>query len=1075
MKIRYYFLVSIFVFALILNDEINGQSLTFENIAGKYGFSLSSVSCLLQDRQGLIWIGTTDGLFQFDGSDFKEYRFDNKDTTSISGNYIKCLYEDEASNIWIGTSSGLNCFDGETEEFKRHLILGDPNIFEEQNNIHSVVEDHKGFLWYGTYGGLFRLDPKTADLLHFLPQIENPNSISHKNVWKVFESQNGKLWIGTGKGLTVYNNDGSFQFERYMPENGNPNGLKTDRVWEFAEQPNGTIWLGTNKGIYRVLNEDGEIQFKEFSHDPKNLNSLSNDFIERIVADGQDTLWVGTYDGGLNKIVVLEDGLSFTHYNNDTNALSSLRMNKVNAFLRDHSNNLWVGSAGGLGKASPLRNKFSSIPPHFLSNEIVKSILRDSHGNLWVGTRYGLNFLPKEQFEKINYQFKKLIHHQENPLSISHNNIFGLLEDDQGNIWICTYKGLNYIKLKDFEKSISQGKTPAFKHFLIEDGLPHNFIRNIAQIDSNEFWVLTYGQLSKMVFDPLNKSKTRFQNFDMDNSQTDALVNASTMVAEKDRFGNFWIGTFNGLSKYINTGVREYFDNYKNEIGNPKSLSNNLINDILRDSKGRLWVATRGGLNLVIQDSAHDQATFQNFGFYEGISNDVIQSMEEDQNGKLWLGTNRGLVHFDPDASESPVIATYYLEDGLLSNGLVFRASHRDSAGRLYFGTPAGLNHFLPQNMDENKIPPKVRLSELKVLNEVVASSTDKNAILKKSISYTDTIYLKYFQNMIGIKFSALDYTTPTKNEYAYRLSTINKDWVYAGTVNHVDYTNLSPGKYTFEVKGSNNDGVWSEHPRVLHIIISPPLWKTWWAYLIYAISIGMGIYLFTKQRIAKKIKKIAAQTAIEKARFEEREQLRKQNAADFHDDLGHRLTKIALFLELADRQSSDQNAVKNWLKKIGEHTTGLSTGMRDLIWTLDPKSDTLFQTMLRLQEFGDKLFEGSTTHFITEGLLEKFDLIPLEPDVRKQVLMIYKEGMHNCLKYASAEKCILKFVLKENNLEIILNDDGKGFDSQIKAKGYGVKNMSVRSDKIGAKLEIDSKIGRGTKIRLLVKLPQMG
>ena len=360
-------------------------------------------------------------------------------------------------------------------------------------------------------------------------------------------------------------------------------------------------------------------------------------------------------------------------------------------------------------------------------------------------------------------------------------------------------------------------------------------------------------------------------------------------------------------------------------------------------------------------------------------------------------------------------------------------------------------------------------------MNKSVVPSSEKNNPLSKSITLTDTITLKHWQNILSIEFAALDFSKPTKNNYAYQLDGFDRDWVFSGTNNTATYTNLRPGTYVFKAKGSNNDGLWNEVPKELVIRVLPPPWKTWWAYSLYGLFFIGLIYFIIKNRVRQRVRKIEEQARIEKARFEERELLRKQNAADFHDELGHRLTKISLFLELADRSSKAADPVKQYLSKIKTNALGLSDGIRDLIWSLDPQKDSLYQTMLRLQEFGDKLFDFSEIRFKTEGVGEALEHITLEPDVRKQVLLIFKESMNNCLKYADCQNAILKIETNHQHGKIIFEDDGKGFDQNLISKGYGLKNLKERSEKINGKLTINSEIGKGTSISLLLKIPQMG
>ena len=1076
-KFVVFYLCLVISFSLVSHAQ--SQSRNFQSLSLQEDYPTGSPLCFLQDRHGFLWIGTTDGLSRYDGKKYKSFYQIRNDSTSISNNYILSLTEDKEGKIWVGTRKGLNRFNPKTEKFERYIRYGG-NQFESENIIHSVIEDQNGFIWYGTYNGLFRLDPITNDWLQFLPQIENENSISNQTIWKIYEDKKGRLWMGTGNGLTIYDNDDSFKFKRYLPEPENPNGLKAGGIFEFAEQANGTIWLGTVGGLYKVNQSNEDMTFQLFNHDPNSKNSLSHNLIESLIADGNDRLWAATWNGGLNEIIVpkANEEIQFIHHRHNPKNPLSIDVDLVKNLYLDQSGILWVGTSLNIQKLVPNSSKFNTInhqpnDPFSLSNEIVKATLVDSKGNFWVGTRDGLNFLSAEKFEKRQFEFDIFKHEKGNDRSLSHNNIFGLYEDPRGYLWISTYNGLSFLNLSKLNP-----QEPDFQHFTTSNGLPNNWISDVLHIAENDYWVATYGQLSRMTFDPQKPKETSFFNYDMDDSRDDALVNASTYQVCKDKFGDQWIATFDGLSKFVERDGRTFFDNYKNVRGDTSSLSNNSIITMHLDQKGRLWIGTRGGLNLVVQKERNQRVTFKTYGKPEGFPNEVIQAIEEDKNGNLWIGTNNGLVHFDPEkalSGENGVIKIYDKQDGLAGSGIVFRSSFKDKNGQLYFGSASGFSYFNPASLPENKNIPPIVFTDLKVLNKSVLPSLEKDNPLKKAIYLTDTISLNYWQNIISIEFAALDFSKPEKNRYAYQLEGFDPEWVFSGTKNSATYTNLDPGTYTFKAKGSNNDGTWNETPKKLTIYVLPPPWRTWWAYTIYVLGFSGFVFLFIKNRVQKRVQRIEQIAKIEKARFEEREILRKQNAADFHDELGHRLTKISLFLELTDRSLGDSKLAKQYLSKIKNNASDLSEGIRDLIWSLDPKKDSLYQTMTRLQEFGDKLFDFAEVKFKTNGINESLDQKTLEPNVRKHILLIFKEAMNNCLKYADCENAILK--IESNGLfyKIVFEDDGKGFLINDVHKGYGLENLKARAQKINADLKIKSEVGQGTSILLEMKIPQMG
>ncbi|MEM9824531.1 MAG: two-component regulator propeller domain-containing protein, partial [Bacteroidota bacterium] len=651
--------------------------------------------------------------------------------------------------------------------------------------------------------------------------------------------------------------------------------------------------------------------------------------------------------------------------------------------------------------------------------------------------------------------------------TISHNNVYDLSEDSRGYLWVATYNGLNYIDLTTVTEK------PVFRDIGHDEGIPHTFVYSSTEVEPGLYWVATYRGLVRMHFDVTESDEARLEIFQMDKDDDDALVNSTCYQLVKDRFGQYWVGTFIGLSKIVERDGQTSFENYKSDSDDPHSLSNNSVSTMYVDRRGNLWVGTRGGLNLLEQKGPETPVRFRVFGRQEGISNEVIHTIEEDELGRLWLGTNDGLFRFDIEkamAGEPGAVKRYGLQDGLVSSGVTGRSSFRDEEGNIYIGGSNGLNYFHPKEIQENKHVPPLVFTELKVLNEVIQPSPSAASILKKAIHLTDTIFLKHWQNILSLKFAALDFTNPRQNQYAHQLVGLNPDWVDTQNDNSVTFTNLPSGTHELLVKGSNNDGLWNETPKRMFIVVRPPPWKTTWAYLLYLLSFCGLVYTFTRWRIQRRIQKIEQTAQIEKARFQGREELRQQNAADFHDELGHRLSLIALYLELAERQSQPKANGTNYFEKIKTNTVALSSGIRDLIWSLDPQKDSLGQTLSRLQEFGDQLFAYADTHFKTAGTSEDLERIPLEPDVRKHLLLLFKEAMNNVLKYAQASEARLSVTIKPDAYLIQLRDDGLGFDPEVVDPGYGLKNMKERALKMNAQLGIESAKGAGTCISLTLR-----
>jgi len=357
---------------------------------------------------------------------------------------------------------------------------------------------------------------------------------------------------------------------------------------------------------------------------------------------------------------------------------------------------------------------------------------------------------------------------------------------------------------------------------------------------------------------------------------------------------------------------------------------------------------------------------------------------------------------------------------------------------------------FHPDSIKYNNFIPPVVFTDIKILNE----SDD---------------------DVLSFEFAALNYTVPEQNKYAYMMEGFDEDWIYSGTRRFVTYTNLDPAEYIFRVKGSNNDGVWNKIGRAITIIINPPPWKTWWAYTIYFLFIAGGFFLLIKNREKTHAHEMEMKLKIEEAKVEEREKVRIKTSQDFHDEAGNKITKITLFTELAKRLAAKDETLKKYIDKIEENTKELSNGMKDFLWVLDAGKDSLYDMIKRLEDFGNSMFEYTETSFTVKGRDKSFKNILLPMEIRRTIVLIFKEAMNNSLKYSDSKNILLDVNLIADELSIILKDNGKGFELNKAVNGYGIKNMNARAEKIGGELEIFSSFNEGTKITLKYNITHMG
>lgn len=845
-----FILTSFFPASLVFGQN---KDLIFAQIFLQHGLSQSIVTNIIQDRTGFMWIATEDGLNKFDGYEFKIYRNDPDNSNSLSYNQITSLYEDKNGILWLGTFyGGLDSYNPLTNIFTHHKFDANNPLSLSNNNVNILYEDKEGFLWVGTDAGLNRYDKNKNIFTRFQNEPGNIKSLSNNTVRSICEDSSGLLWIGTENGLNLFNRqDNSFTVFRNLP--GSSRSLSNNEIYSLYRDKRGILWIGTHGGgLNKLISPRGgetSPSFFTYKSAPGNRNTLSNDEVYAVYEDTKGNLWVGTNGGGIN-ILNRETGI-FKHYLHDPLNSSSLSYNEIRTIFEDRSGLIWIGTYGGgidlVNRGRKLFNLYQNIPntPNSLSENIVWSVYEDNSGILWIGTHGGgLNRLDRSTGTYTHY-----INSTNNPNSLNHNIVRLVFEDKANNFWIGTNGG----GLNKFDKA-----TGRFIHFLHNDNdqnsISHNELRSIYQDHSGTIWIGTNGGgLNKMEFPGNNYSAPKFKTFRNSAGDPNSLSNDFVRVMLEDRSGNFWIGTQGGG---LNRFDRENntFKQYRAKRDDKKSINNDYIFAIFEDSKGRLWLGTWGG-GLIEFDVKNE--TFKSYTSKEGLPSDAIYGMLEDGAGYIWVSTNNGLSKFDP---VKKTFKNYNVSDGLQNNEFNGGAFFKSTKGEMFFGGIGGFNSFYPDSIKDNPHVPPVVITSFKKLNQEVAFDLPINAIKKIELEHQDYLF--------SFEFASLDFNSPQKNRYLYMMEGLDDKWISTtADKRYAVYTTLAPGKYTFRVKASNNDGVWNESAASIVIIIHPPFWKTWWFILMCLFAAGGIIYLLIKKRL-KDIRVIAELNAAHEAQM---------------------------------------------------------------------------------------------------------------------------------------------------------------------------------------------------------------
>lgn len=804
--------------------------LKFEHLTKEQGLSDIVVWDILQDKQGFMWFATNDGLNKYDGYRFTVYKFTPHDTTSIAHNTISALWEDSEGNFWIGTIEGGICkFDRRTEQFTTYTAPQPKNLYVPAlRAVSAINEDEEGMMWIGNWAGeLRRFDKRTGIFsvgsfdLEYRTTLRSNNAIDGIHI--IFRDRKGKIWIGNKTGLHQVQltpqgtgKPSAVSFIHYYHHAQNPNSLSDSIIKTIYEDHKGMLWIGTDNGLNRFNPTTG--MFTRYFHDPDDPHSLSNNIFyqKSITEDLQGNLWLGTVNG-LNKLNPARD--TFTRYFHDPTNSHSLNSNQITSLHVDQAGTLWIGTFGaGVDKVDFYQQPFNLYRHHpynsqSLSHNWVSAIYEDRVGTVWIGTYGGgLNALDKKTGKFTHYR-----HHPTDPTSLHDDQIKCILEESEGTLWIG-----NGSRISRFD--------PETERFINTSGNIEldKSLENINTIHKDRQGILWIGTMSSGMkrFDPKTGELKHYRHDPYDQA---SLTDHQIFALCEDNNGDLWIGHGSVGTSRMNKKTGK-FKRYSHNPLDTASISSNRVISIYQDSKDRLWLGTAGG---GLCQFHYDTESFTTYTEKQGLANNSVNSILEDNKGNLWLGTSNGLSRFSP---ATQTFINYEAGDGLQSGQFYQNACFKGRDGTLYFGGTNGLNVFHPSQLQSNKYVPPVVITQFKLFDKVLPGKHEA-----KEIEFN------YNENFFSIEFAALNYTNSRKNQYLYQLEGIDKAWVKAASNRLATYTDVSPGSYTFRVKGSNNDGVWNEKGATLRIIIHPPFWDTTWAYIGYGLVFVAGLLLARK------------------------------------------------------------------------------------------------------------------------------------------------------------------------------------------------------------------------------------
>jgi signal transduction histidine kinase/ligand-binding sensor domain-containing protein/CheY-like chemotaxis protein len=818
------------------------------------GISQNSIQCILKDSYGYMWFGTEDGLNKYDGYKYTTYKHLFKNPESLPANNVFAICEDKDRNIWVGTRlGGLSKFNRASETFThyQHDPLNAGTI--SNNNITHLYTDPEGNVWVGTEDGLNLLDKKTNTFKHFVNQPKNPYSLSSSFIYTIFKDSAHQLWVGTSKGLNLFNK-GNNRFTRFVYDKNNKSGISNNTITGLIEDERNDLWIATSRGLNLYNRQNNS--FTTYVNEADKFTVARGNPIYAISGDKAGHLWIGTnttlqlFDTRKKTFIAITGPLNRKNMPNDG----------IYSVLDDHHDNLWIGTASlGVLKYSKNYNVFQSFKAEEYNAPSAKNVIRgiaaDNKNNLYLATDAGFEYFNPVSGATTNYRY--------NPKAASgisgDNTSCILINKANTTVWIGNYStGLDRFNPKTgIVTHYAYGKKP--------NNVGSRAIYALMEDSKGNIWIGTDGG-GVNVLDPItNTFKRIVHNANDPNSLNDVSIEA----LYEDKNGNIWMGGYtNGISVYHPSSGKFTQINTHNS-----NLTNDVISYFHEDKKGNMWIATmEGGFNcLNLKTNKITAYTEEN-----GLINNTINYIAEDRQGFLWLSSVRGITRFDPVRKHYRNFAEH---NGIknvefnLSSGTVL------PNGQMAFGGINGFNLIDPEKLEFNHNKPVVRITGLEYFDNQ-SNDQASAAPLKSNMINKGEIKLKHDQSVFTLEYAALDYTAPEENNYAYKLAGFDTEWRFAGTRRSATYTNLDPGTYTFLVKASNNDGVWSYHPTSIRVIIIPPYWMTWWFRTIAAILLISVSYIAYRLRINffRKQKMVLSRQVAERTR-----QISKQ-AADLQE-----------------------------------------------------------------------------------------------------------------------------------------------------------------------------------------------
>ncbi len=820
-----------FVAALVYSQQIE-----FSHINNTNGLSNNQVESIFRDSRGFLWIGTNMGVNRYDGINFKTYKYVKGDPSSLMYDGVLDIQEDINGNLWMKVFF-YTVYDWHKESFINNAdsllyMMGlppAPSVIE--------IDKDKNFLLSYPGKGIYKYDVQTKNVTSY-QQSDSNNELDFSEIIQV-KAQKHFIWALHENGILerINTETGLVDFRNTFFKDNDKNSTisksifidSDNQVWIYPGiGDKGTAYLSLKNNQWTFLNTSGTMP-------------LSGSFVRCIGEDNNGRIWIGSDQGGIN--IVDKKTNTIEVLKNDVYNPYSISQNSVISILCESDGTVWAGTyKAGLSCYNPNMFKFKKTPLYYIFHRKAEvfdcnRLYKDKENNLWIGTN-GQGLI------KYNAQSGSVQRFQNNPNdpeSISSDIITAIFEDHENTLWIGTFLG-----------GLNAYRGRKFKRYQLDENnrnsLSNKSVYCIAEDNTHNLWIGTLGG----GIDCLNPERNLFTNYNTQNSKLQSNFILSSFT---DSLNNIYIGSDHGV--YVIKQNSKEIIPYFSEPGYEDSLTVVSMSFQIVDSRGLLWMGTRRGINI------YNPATkrFLYITSSNGLPGDEVSSLVEDNDGNIWAGTQNGLACIYCQYTNQTLeysITAFGVNDGLPGSVCNQGAVFKDKDGTIYIGSAGGYVEFNPREIVYNRNIPQARFTDILITNQVIKPNVKYNGrvIIDKSIVDLNEIKLKYNETNFTIQFSALNFIHPEKNKYKYMLEGLDNNWIeITNGIGAASYSNLNPGTYKLIVYASNDDDIWMTDPITLKIIVEPPFWLSWWAYLIYLLIIAGIIRWFVKYKLNKQKK----------------------------------------------------------------------------------------------------------------------------------------------------------------------------------------------------------------------------